>query len=210
MGPPHARVFTVQCTVSTFVEEGTATTKKQAKHEAARKMISRIAGVVSEDQLSDYADENKKKEEMASKLAMAKYPELSINYNAEILKSKNNWGLKMINIHNKFKESFDEENRKIILEKLENLSNLVTNCYKNNMGLEEFAKLKENFEDTLESIDIQCQCHKLKSMKSSIFLIGIQLNTAPDIIEFAQGKSENEAELRAIEQIIKSMNFFLS
>ncbi|KAG7203463.1 hypothetical protein KM043_013525 [Ampulex compressa] len=46
VGPPHARVFTIQCVVATFKEEGIATTKKQAKHDAAKKMLDRINDLV--------------------------------------------------------------------------------------------------------------------------------------------------------------------
>lgn len=45
VGPPHCRVFTYECRMSSIVTQATANTKKQAKQLAARDMIDRIKNI---------------------------------------------------------------------------------------------------------------------------------------------------------------------
>ncbi|OXU25096.1 hypothetical protein TSAR_016882, partial [Trichomalopsis sarcophagae] len=183
VGPPHARIFTVQCLVSTFVEEGIAKTKKQAKHEAARKMLERISDIVPDDPNAiDSTDENQKREQMASKIAIARYPFLSMVH-SETGKSKINWGLKVVNFHQRLKNYFEDDKRNNVLEKLNALSDLTKQC-QNDMSKDKFLKLKQEFES-------------------------IQLNTAPDIHEIGYGDTEMQAEVSALEKIIQTMKFFL-
>lgn len=47
-GPPHARVFTMQCQVSRITETAVARTKKQAKHLASQQMIKRIEEILGD------------------------------------------------------------------------------------------------------------------------------------------------------------------
>lgn len=47
-GPPHARVFTMQCQVSSITETAVARTKKQAKHLASQQMIKRIEEILGD------------------------------------------------------------------------------------------------------------------------------------------------------------------
>lgn len=47
-GPPHARVFTMQCQVSRVTETAVARTKKQAKHLASQQMIKRIEEILGD------------------------------------------------------------------------------------------------------------------------------------------------------------------
>ncbi|XP_058792125.1 RISC-loading complex subunit TARBP2-like [Phymastichus coffea] len=206
VGPPHARVFTVQCLVSTFVEKGIATTKKQAKHQAAQKMIDRIIAVVSDEGSDHMKDRNTKKEQMASEIAIARYPELTVNH--EVMKSKVNWGLKVLNFHKRLKESFNEENLKIFQDKLEVLSNLV-NKYNNNNNEELYSNLKQELESTLISSNIQFYYTSFASAHIG-YIIGMQLSTAPDISEIGSGKSAIEAEVNAIKKIIDALQFFVN
>lgn len=47
-GPPHARIFTMQCKLSTCTETAVARTKKQAKHMVSQQMIKRIADIMGD------------------------------------------------------------------------------------------------------------------------------------------------------------------
>uniref|UniRef100_A0A1B6EA51 DRBM domain-containing protein n=1 Tax=Clastoptera arizonana TaxID=38151 RepID=A0A1B6EA51_9HEMI len=47
-GPPHARVFTFECLVSTLIETAVARTKKQAKHMVAQQMINRLTQILGD------------------------------------------------------------------------------------------------------------------------------------------------------------------
>jgi len=48
IGPPHARVFTMKCQLSSLMETAVARTKKQAKHLAAKQMIERLKDILGD------------------------------------------------------------------------------------------------------------------------------------------------------------------
>lgn len=48
VGPPHCREFTYECQVAALVTRATSSTKKQAKHWAAKEMTDRIMNVLPE------------------------------------------------------------------------------------------------------------------------------------------------------------------
>uniref|UniRef100_A0A1B6MEM6 DRBM domain-containing protein n=1 Tax=Graphocephala atropunctata TaxID=36148 RepID=A0A1B6MEM6_9HEMI len=64
-GPPHARIFTIKCQISTISETVTARTKKQAKHLVAKQMIGRVAEIIGERFLSEGLPVNPEEEEEA-------------------------------------------------------------------------------------------------------------------------------------------------
>lgn len=64
MGPPHARVFTIRCKVCSFEEDGRATTKRQAKYEAAKKMVFKIRALMTNS--NDYDKEEDKDDSLNS------------------------------------------------------------------------------------------------------------------------------------------------
>lgn len=70
IGPPHAKIFTIQCIVATFKEVGVAKTKKQAKQDAAKKMLHKITDLVADikdkDLCSLEINEKKRKIEQAN------------------------------------------------------------------------------------------------------------------------------------------------
>lgn len=47
-GPPHARIFTMKCSVSSISEIAVARTKKQAKHSVAQQMINRLMKIMGD------------------------------------------------------------------------------------------------------------------------------------------------------------------
>ena len=108
VGPPHARIFTIKCTVSAFVEKGTASTKKVAKHEAAKKMLERIKDVVWDDtNIKERAEKENAAKIDSAQTALNLFPLLSVAN--ETAKSKVNWGLKVIKFHQEFKRNLTEE-----------------------------------------------------------------------------------------------------
>uniref|UniRef100_A0A1Y1N863 DRBM domain-containing protein n=1 Tax=Photinus pyralis TaxID=7054 RepID=A0A1Y1N863_PHOPY len=56
VGPPHCREFTYECQVATLVTRATASTKKQAKHWAAKEMTDRIMTALP-DLITEYEDQ---------------------------------------------------------------------------------------------------------------------------------------------------------
>ncbi|XP_015432542.1 PREDICTED: RISC-loading complex subunit tarbp2-like [Dufourea novaeangliae] len=105
VGPPHAKIFTLQCKVANFKEFGIAKTKKQAKQEAAKKMLHKITDLVAESQ--DRQDpfnlefEKNEEESTSNNMAKALYPSLS---NLP-LQTKVNLGYRLLDYHSKVKDS---------------------------------------------------------------------------------------------------------
>ncbi|XP_011504752.1 PREDICTED: interferon-inducible double-stranded RNA-dependent protein kinase activator A homolog B-like [Ceratosolen solmsi marchali] len=203
IGPAHAKVFTVQCLVSTFIEEGTATTKKQAKHEAARKMLNRISSVVTDGVINKLSDSKTNMMDIRNEVAIAKYGKLS-KTNNEIVKPKVNWGVKISNYYKSLKERLSEQERNEFLVLLEDIE----------IGLENIAnthELKQKFENVMESFEIPVYYMKYSSNKNfnTKSIISIKLNTAPDIQEFGYGQNIMSAEANAIKNIIDTVKSLL-
>lgn len=202
------RVFTFKCVVSTFVEEGTALTKKQAKHEAARKMIERITDVVSDDLIINTASEKiDTAEEISQRIAQLKYPELSVLH-CDIVRSKTNWGLKVIDFHKNIKRNYEDEMRTKIIFKLEELLSFINKSKQDNFSSTALTDIKEELKNILESLDFEFHLLQYLSVKKSSFIVGVQITTAPDIQEIGVGKSQLEAEYTAIYKAVSSLIFF--
>ncbi|KAJ8672890.1 hypothetical protein QAD02_004151 [Eretmocerus hayati] len=208
IGPAHARIFTILCVVSTFEEQGVARTKKQAKHIAAQNMIRKISGVVSEDPSNlTKGDKNKIDEEKSRRIAIAKYPELTVNQ-TELVKSKISWGLKLKDYHKKLKNSLEDEKRRKLLEKLTDwISSMDPQL--TNFDEMRLQNVKQEFSDSLKEADIMYTENYLESSSRDIILLDFQLHTAPDIHEIGIGRTKLEAEISALFRVMNTMSMFL-
>lgn len=210
VGPPHARVFTIKCIVSTFAEEASATTKKQAKHEAARKMIDRISDVVSDDLIvSSAVDNEENAEEISKRIAQLKYPDLSVLH-TDIIRSKTNWGLKLIDFHSNLKNRFASKLRDKIIIKLEELLSLIEQCKQGNFSISTLVPVREELKNILESLDFDYNFVEYKSVEKSVHILAAEIFTSPHIQEIGVGKSELEAECNAINNVVLALIFFLN
>ncbi|XP_015608510.1 RISC-loading complex subunit TARBP2-like [Cephus cinctus] len=216
VGPPHARVFTIRCIVSTFKEEGTATTKKQAKHDAAKKMLDRIMDVVSDIRSSDATDfklqneESRKQEMMASEIAKARYPGLCPN---PATTKKVNLGMKLCQYHTKLKSSYDEKAREEFLSTISTLGLVAVNLKAdnmNNISIEEsIIQLRKDFHELMKSMKIDFQKHLIEVEDKSRIMTAIRLNTSPEIIEFGFGCTHYESELSMMFNMLKTLEILL-
>ncbi|XP_072743893.1 protein Loquacious [Anoplolepis gracilipes] len=210
IGPPHARVFTIQCKISSFLEEGVASTKKQAKHEAARKMVERINGLLDQVnnienketflQSSQVTDEMDQK----SKNAEERYKELVTTTR------KLNLGIKFAEYHTKWRDSLEINKRKRILEELHYI-NFNENEICNDK--EQFNKLIKEILSTLETIlsEINVTVYTKDIVaEDNYFMKTIQVNTCPLLTEIGMGKTELEASWNALSQIIETLKLLLS
>ncbi|XP_014215309.1 uncharacterized protein LOC106644368 [Copidosoma floridanum] len=219
IGPAHARVFTIECSVLAFTEEGTATTKKQAKHEAARKMIDRITrnlDSVSARTLSpDSADSGSPlldyETEASIKKAIDKYPELSKLHALEQGKLKVNMGLKICKYFLSFQELVNDffiTEEHVFVEELDNLIVLAKQCQEN-FDESKMTVLTDKFKNILESIDVKGYEVTLPSRDNDIHIVGVRINTAPDICETGIGKTDQDALLTALLNVFYTMKLFL-
>lgn len=210
VGPPHAKVFTIRCAVCNFTEVGTGTTKKQAKHEAAKKMIDKISDLMTEFNGSrveeNYPNINSTEIVLANKAASIKYTALS----KTLITKKSNLGIKLSKYHTILKDSIDIDIRHKVVEELhdiisQKLNEIITD--------EVIIKKISKFEEVLSEIDVTLS---IKDVEIDItdpqipFLRVLQLDTYPVITQIGIGKTEKEAICQALVQTIKTLITLLS
>ena len=204
VGPPHAKIFTIECEVATLKEIGVAKTKKQAKQEAAKKMLDKLTDLVPD--LNDNNIFDKKKQnidqemENSNKIAKAQYTKLSKLPTAK----KINLGIKLSEYHIQFKSQYDDETRKEIIERI--LSIIPSN--QSHVSEECIEYLIKKFEDIL--IDIGLDFTSLCIPSSENIIIAMRINTSPSIVELALGETESETKLRALQKMIDTIVVFLT
>ncbi|XP_014609346.1 PREDICTED: RISC-loading complex subunit tarbp2-like, partial [Polistes canadensis] len=186
-GPPHAKIFTYQCILSMFKEKGVATTKKQAKHEAARKMLNRIRDLV----VINYPD-----------LLNDDHDVVNSNFSAsKISQKKVNLGFKISEYHLAFKKLVTSMHKEI-LEELKSI--------KPDMSKSEFSDdILKRLQTILTSVAINHNVSSLASNKSDICIVCIGLDTSPSIVQFGMGKCEEEATFKAAVKIINILILLL-
>lgn len=204
-GPPHARIFTIQCKVSNFVEEGVQSTKKQAKHEAARRMVERIRGLVNQMNSSEDREESlnssvTNETEIMNRNAKEHYLALT--------KRKINLGIRLAEYHIKWRDSLEIDKRNKILEEL-SCMNFNENCD----DTDELSKLIKETLSRLETILLEVNVTvdtKDILADNNCFMKIIELNTCPLLTQIGMGKTKQEAFWNALSQMTDSLKLLLS
>lgn len=197
-GPPHARIFTYHCVLSTFKEEGVATTKKQAKHEAARKMWNRLKNLVDDESI--FIKKAKKAEVntvLTDEIAKERYLELK-----KLTVKKSNLGLKITDYHKKIKQFFEAEESKECVEFIKSISSgdeVEHNKETINSDL-------NNFNDILKKLDIECTETKLGTKTPDVNCVCLRINSPLSITQCGLGTTEHEAKYQAF---VKLVNFIM-
>ncbi|XP_012229073.1 RISC-loading complex subunit TARBP2-like [Linepithema humile] len=206
VGPPHARVFTIRCTVSNFKEDGVATTKKQAKHDAAKRMVERIKGLVdglNDLQIDEDEEESSDSIETMNKNARECYQTL--------IKSKMvNLGIKLDDYHIKLKDSLEAEKRSKILQELrcifpDKLSDNSHEYVTNEFLMDKLSRV----ETLLSDANITLNMKEIET-NGKCFVTAIVLNTCPSITQMGKGNNKTIASWEALLQIINSLTILLS
>lgn len=232
IGPPHARVFTLQCTVSGFKEEGIATTKKQAKHDAARKMYERIREVLSDIDASktssqdfDYLDDNKEEinslsdnlEETDSlideieddvEITNEKIIQLFLKLTKNKIIKRPNLGVTLSEYHKKIIFHYDIELRKKVYDELDEIKNIIVN--KDYNGIGEFCnKYFKKIGKILEQLEVEMEVSFISGGDDK-FLACLHVNVVPTIIEIdAANNLFNAVTSVCIRTIIALQNLLL-
>lgn len=211
VGPPHARIFTYQCVVSAFREEGRATTKKQAKHEASRKMLERLLEVVKDLNDKDEIYSNLKKcdrqEEAGRDLALLRYPELS-----KAPTKKINLGVKLTHYHTKMKTSYTDDSvptRQEVLAAVEKVTSLIAD-YERKFDPAALESLKDCIETVLTPLNIEVSVAIFESETNNSKSVFIKLNTTPEIMECEVGADPVEIEMKATSKAFKTFRTLMN
>nr|XP_050856164.1 interferon-inducible double-stranded RNA-dependent protein kinase activator A-like [Vespula vulgaris]XP_050856165.1 interferon-inducible double-stranded RNA-dependent protein kinase activator A-like [Vespula vulgaris]XP_050856166.1 interferon-inducible double-stranded RNA-dependent protein kinase activator A-like [Vespula vulgaris] len=199
-GPPHARIFTYQCVLSTFKEEGIATTKKQAKHEAAKKMLNRIKELVSVNcpELLGNNEQNQHKinEMINNSIAEARYPQLNKSTSKKV-----NLGLKVSGYHTKLKNTFITIHQEIVT-KLEAIK-------PDTSDYDMVDTLLGKLQDILTPLALQVTVTPLDAISSDIFIVSMAVDSSPRIVQCSSGATKKEAEYKALINLIDSLILLL-
>lgn len=207
-GPPHARIFTIQCKVSNFVEEGVQSTKKQAKHEAARKMVDRIKGLVNQMNSTEDREESLNSSvvidetEIMNRTAKEYYHTLSKSTR------KINLGIRLAEYHTKWRDSLEEDKRNKILEEL--------NCINFNKISDDTDQSSKLIKETLSrletillEIDVTINTKDILA-DNNYFMEIIELNTCPFLTQIGMGTNKQEAFWNALSRMIDCLKLLLS
>ena len=197
--PDRTQTFIVQCSVSNLKTEGMGSTKKQAKNNAAKKMLDELKDFFRPSCLSQ--NENTGSGGVQNSIVNSNcFPVAIAN---DLTKLKINYDLKL---QSESKELV--KNLKVavpsILSKLNHMSNIISECQKN-MKEENITKVKVEFQALLDSAKIDFHHMLLQTVEPVTYMLIIQLNTVPDILEMSLGGSREESELRTINKIIESL-----
>lgn len=159
-GPPHARVFTMQCQVSSITETAVARTKKQAKHLASQQMIKRIEEILG-DKYTPLAEKAVGDVDDADDL----YGEVSNLMALECGNLKLDFAIPISNMHNTFFYRSDEyllpkvfENLSLeneeFYEKMENPKAFMDNLLQELGGIcKSYSVTKSTIVEALEGVD---------------------------------------------------------
>lgn len=199
VGPPHARVFTIRCVVSNFTEDGVGTTKKQAKHDAAKKMVERINSIIMNKlkvlNLESNSQNNDEDIKLMNKIAKSKYCALS-----KFTQKKVNLGVKLTEYHTITRDSMDADICCKILEELCNLIPSNSQQITDELVVEKLSKLESLLAEA--NISMILQDAQLESNNYSTIL---QLDTCPPITQIGMGKSEADAAFKAMSYMISTL-----
>ncbi|XP_053989742.1 RISC-loading complex subunit TARBP2-like [Hylaeus volcanicus] len=187
VGPPHAKIFTMQCLVATFKEVGIARTKKQAKQDAAKKMLDKITDLVA-----DLKDIDLCCSKSDNELPMTK---------------KSNLGFKVSEYHTKFRNSFSTNECEDIIQKLESL---IPQEYNNSNISEDFVEdFFSKVKEFLSTLDLNISAMHLECVNSESYIVALRLNTSPKIVQISVEKTIAEAKFYTILKLINSVVLLL-
>lgn len=185
------------CIVSDIKVEGKGKSKKDARQDAAKKMITELK--------SSFCNNNNK-----DKNECENFPKVNTECSVPL---NNNDSLNLSSKEcNNLVTKFDSQevlkiklSPFIVVSKLKNLLKLVKECHIN-VTKEKIAKIKEEFKILMESAHIDYHHMLFKTDHPVTYQLTIQLNTVPNILETSLGKSNEEVCLRTIEKILNSLN----
>lgn len=188
-----------------------ASTKKQAKHEAARKMVELIKDLVNQ------VNGTKDKEECAKALkSSVTTDQIEImNRNAEecyhvVTKSirKINLGLKCSEYHIKWRDSLEMDKRNKILNELHYIH--FNETYDDiDQFNKEIEKTLSRLEIILSEINVTINIKDIIA-ENNYFMKSIELTTCPILTQIGMGKTNLEAYKNALSQMIESLELLLS
>ncbi|KAF7997415.1 hypothetical protein HCN44_005986 [Aphidius gifuensis] len=210
IGPPHARIFTVQCTVSGFKEEGTATTKKQAKHDAAFKMYEKIGNVLSDIssnvvEISEVPDLSTVNDDTAQ--IHEKIKKLFLELSKNKISRKANLGVTISKYHEKMIERYGIELRQQVNNELNELIKII-DCKSYQDPLEFNQKCIKEMQKILEQMELELDI-SIMTGEDKKFVISLYINAIPSITELSVSNDAFDALIQVCSRAIETFQILL-
>ncbi|XP_053595636.1 uncharacterized protein LOC103577876 isoform X2 [Microplitis demolitor] len=219
-GPAHAKIFTIHSKIYTITEEGRSTTKKHAKHLAARKMGDRIKNLIDNavstyDLVKNELEKNNSSSDdnFASTVDIIDAIE-PIDFSKLSLHYKTSLGVKLSEFHTKLKTTFDDDElRETIVNELNKFAEeyLGTDDH-NDLGYDSYYnQLRIKFNNIISTLNISAVISSIPTIDPSSECISIILDSVPVIVECAIGKSRDKNLLKSLfTRIVKTLSLLLT
>lgn len=210
-GPPHMRNFTIEVSVGSVREEGSAQCKKTAKQEAAKKLLQRL----HPDIIDKFLERNKNDtnckvlEDTIQKLGVEiseciiSKPELPVASqskkaqmlymkctNKEFKVTRQDFLLK--DLHDSFEKTYSSKISCNIKKKMKT----VRDIYTNHAGI-----IEEVIQDIVRALEVKIEKTILPSLTKS-HIICLRLLSNPTIIQIGMDETKDKAEIQAKYNVI--------
>ncbi|KAH0539182.1 interferon-inducible double-stranded RNA-dependent protein kinase activator A homolog B-like [Cotesia glomerata] len=218
-GPAHAKIFTIHCKIFTLIEEGTQTTKKHAKHLAARKMYDRVKNMVEntvniQKIVKAELEEHNVDPDSNNEIVPVNNDDF-IDFSKLSFYSKSSLGLKLSEFHTTLFTSNDDITRETVISELTQFSEYYLNDETDNDDTDFYSYLKELknvFNDAISPLNISAVVYSFPTRceTSTDCIITIVLNSVPELVECVVGKSEDKKLLLSLfVRITKTLTLLL-
>lgn len=212
-GPPHARVYATQCTVSKFQQDGSGRSKRQSKQNAAKKMVDQLKDtfnlVSPPHENGNKGIKRVAKDDNANNI---EFSQIDAMHQASSSKLKINYQLKLQSKRKELLQSLGSSTvtSTVLLSNLEKMSDIIGECQLN-CNSQNITQLKQTFQNVMDTAKIDFHHMLLQTAdEPATFMLIIQLNIVPDVIEMSIGKTREEAEWRTISKIIGTLKELLN
>ena len=201
VGPQHAKYHVMECKVSTFTTDGGGKTKNIAKQIAAQRMIEKIVDAFELDS-SKATIQKQGSAKVESQCTVQSFSTI-----ADCFENKSTHNFK----NNKFDNDVANRLKSNInapMAKLQYALNLI-HLWKQDKSEENMNKVKQEFQRVLDSAQIEFYHMTLQTIEPVTFMLIMQLDTTPDIIELSLGRTREEAEMRTMNKILEKLKSLL-
>lgn len=221
-GPPHERIFTIEVSLGSLRERGTAQTKKIAKQKAAKNLLQLLHPNKNMEKTEQNNNSNSKqlnKQELEDNIrklgteiskhviSKPKLPIVEMSKKAQTLyltqtnKKIVRHDFLLKDIHNSFQEIYSSKISYIIKQKIK----FVRDTHTNNANT-----IREVFQDIVRVMEIKMEKGVLPSSSKECYIVSFRLLSRPIIAQCGIAETIYKAEIKAMYNIIATISTLLN
>lgn len=211
-GPPHMKIFTIEASIGSAHEKGSAQCKKIAKQEAAKKLLQRLHPDINkllEGNKNEGNTNCKVLEDTIQKLGIEiseciiskpELPVASLSKKAQMLYMKctdkefkvTRQDCLLKDLHDLFEKTYSSKISCNMKKKMQ----IVRDIYTNHAGI-----IEEVIQDIVRALEVKIEKTILPSLTKS-YIICLRLSSNPTIIQFGMDETKDKAEIQAKYNVI--------